>query len=56
MSSNGMMDGTVTVTGMYPGRIIFDRIEIRGGRAAGGTYGIIPDGFQRQEISWTYGN
>jgi hypothetical protein len=55
MSSNGSMDGTVTATGMYPGRVFYDRIEIRGGAAAGGTYGIQPDGFPRQEISWTWG-
>ena len=55
MSSNGTMDGTVVVTGMYPGRVFYDRIEIRGGAAAGGTYGIHPDGFPRAEISWLWG-
>ena len=55
MSSNGTMDGTVTCTGMYPGRVFYDRIEIRGGAAGGGTYGIEPDGFPRLEVSWTVG-
>jgi len=55
MSSNGSMDGTVTCTGMYPGKVSYDRIEIKGGDAGGGTYGIEPNGFSRKEISWTYG-
>ena len=55
MSSNGSMDGTMTCAGMYPGRVYYDRIEIKGGDAGGGTYGIEPDGFARSEISWTYG-
>jgi hypothetical protein len=55
MSSNGTMDGTVTCTGMYPGRVYYDRIEIKGGAAGGGTYGIEPTGFSRAEISWTVG-
>jgi len=55
MSSNGTMDGTVTCTGMYPGKVSYDRIEIRGGAAGGGTYGIEPEGFPRAEVSWTVG-
>jgi hypothetical protein len=55
MSSNGTMDGTVTCTGMYPGRVYYDRIEIKGGGAGGGTYGIEPTGFSRVEVSWTVG-
>ncbi|MDR0455580.1 MAG: hypothetical protein LBH20_02700, partial [Treponema sp.] len=55
MSSNGTMDGTVTCTGMYPGRVYYDRIEIKGGAAGGGTYGIEPEGISRAEISWTVG-
>jgi hypothetical protein len=55
MSSIGTMDGTMTNTGMYPGRVYYDRIEIRGGAAAGGTYGIEPNGFPRVEVDWTWG-
>jgi hypothetical protein len=56
MSSNGDMDGTMTCTGMYPGKVYYDKIQIKGGAAGGGTYGIHPDGgFQRAEISWTVG-
>jgi len=53
MSSNGSMDGTMTSTGMYPGKIYYDRIEIKGGAAGGGTYGVEPDGGGRREIIYT---
>ena len=53
MSSNGTMDGTVTCTGMYPGKIFYDRIEIKGGAAGGGAYSVEPEGFPRREISYT---
>jgi hypothetical protein len=55
MSSNGTMDGTMTCTGMYPGKVYYDRIEIKGGAAGGGTYGIEPEGSSRAEVSWTVG-
>jgi hypothetical protein len=55
MSSNGTMDGTMICTGMYPGKVYYDRIEIKGGAAAAGTYGIEPEGFSRAEVSWTVG-
>jgi len=53
MSSNGDMDGTVTCTGMYPGRIYYDRIQIKGGAAGGGTYGVEPNGYPRAEVPYT---
>jgi hypothetical protein len=53
MSSNGNMDGTVTCTGMYPGSVSYDRIEIKGGAAGGGTYGVQPAGFPRVEVPYT---
>jgi fibronectin type 3 domain-containing protein len=56
MSSNGDMDGTVTCTGMYPGSVSYDRIEIKGGAAGGGTYGIQPAGFPRAEVPYTVVN
>jgi fibronectin type 3 domain-containing protein len=55
MSANGSMDGTMVCTGMYPGKVYYDAIEIKGGSAAGGTYGIEPDGFSRGSVSWTVG-
>jgi hypothetical protein len=56
MSSNGDMDGTVTCTGMYPGKVIYNGIQIKGGAAGGGTYGIEPDGFSRVEVPYTVVN
>lgn len=53
MSSNGTMDGTMSCTGMYPGKIYYDRIDIKGGAAGGGTYGVEPDGGGRREIIYT---
>lgn len=55
MSANGSMSGTMVCTGMYPGKVYYDNIEIKGGAAGGGTYGIEPEGFARQEVSWTIG-
>ena len=53
MSSNGNMDGTVTCTGMYPGKVSYDGIQIKGGAAGGGTYGVQPDGFPRVEVLYS---
>ncbi|MBR3542985.1 MAG: fibronectin type III domain-containing protein [Treponema sp.] len=40
VDTNGTMDGTVTVQGMYPGSVVYDGIKIKGGAAGGGTYGV----------------
>jgi len=53
MSSNGTMDGTVNCTGMYPGRIFYDGVEIKGGAAGGGSYGVEPEGFTRKNVPYT---
>ena len=55
MSANGTMSGTVVCSGMYPGKVYYDKIEIKGGGAGGGTYGIEPQGFSRGEVSWVIG-
>ena len=56
MSANGTMDGTVVCSGMYPGKVVYDKIEIKGGGAGGGTYGIIREGFSGQvEVDWKVG-
>jgi len=55
MSQNGTMDGTVTITGMYPGKIYYDKVEIKNGTAGGGTYGVEIQGFPRVELNWTVG-
>ncbi|MDR0624527.1 MAG: hypothetical protein LBG10_08880 [Treponema sp.] len=55
MDQSGTMNGTITASGMYPGKVHYGNIQIKGGAAGGGTYGIEPDGFPRSEISWTVG-
>ncbi|MBR5866417.1 MAG: hypothetical protein IKZ04_00755, partial [Spirochaetaceae bacterium] len=56
MDASGTMDGTVECTGMYPGKVVYNNVQIKGGAAGGGTYGIIRDGFDGQvEIDWKVG-
>lgn len=63
ISSNGTMDGTVTVDGMYPGSVVYDAIQIKGGAAGGGTYGVtrnfVKDDGNFEKITvqadWTWG-
>ncbi|MDR3146558.1 MAG: hypothetical protein LBU21_09785 [Treponema sp.] len=55
ISGNGKMDGTMECTGMYPGKVYYDNVEIKGGAAGGGTYGIEPEGFPRGEVGWLVG-
>lgn len=56
MSANGSMDGVVICKGMYPGSVSYDNIQIKGGAAGGGTYGIKRDGFDGQiEVDWKIG-
>ena len=52
VSRSGKMAGTVTTSGMYPGRIYYDNIIIDNSRDAGGTYGVQQDGRARTELSW----
>ncbi|MBR5096429.1 MAG: hypothetical protein IK094_04905, partial [Treponema sp.] len=57
MDTNGTMDGTVTVQGMYPGRVSYDNIKIKGGAAGGGTYGVTRTGIDSAAVQadWTWG-
>ncbi|ULQ60321.1 hypothetical protein K7I13_03160 [Brucepastera parasyntrophica] len=55
MSANGSMDGTMVCTGMYPGKVYYDGVEIKGGSAGGGLYVIEPAGFLQGSVSWTVG-
>ena len=45
-------DGTVTCTGMYPGKVYHDKVAVKGGAAGGGTYGVEPQGFGRVEVPY----
>lgn len=56
MDASGTMDGIVTIQGMYPGSISYNNIKIKGGGAAGGSYGIKREGFDGQiEVDWKVG-
>lgn len=56
MDASGNMDGIVTIQGMYPGSISYNNIKIKGGGAAGGSYGIKREGFDGQiEVDWKVG-
>ena len=55
ISANGSMDGTVACTGMYPGTIVYDNIEIKGGNAAGGHYVVTPEGFPAGNVNYAIG-
>ena len=57
MDTNGTMDGTVTVKGMYPGSVVYDNIKIKGGAAGGGTYGVTRTGIDSSAVQadWTWG-
>ena len=52
ISANGMMFGTMIVSGMYPGTVCYDNIEIKKGNAGGGYYTIEPEGFDKAELPW----
>ena len=51
-----MMDGTVECRGMYPGSVVYDNVQIKGGAAGGGYYIIKRDGFGPENVNWTVGN
>lgn len=53
MSSNGTMDGTVNVSGMYNGSVGFGNIQVKGGAAGGGYYPVTVNGFPAENISYS---
>lgn len=62
MSANGTMDGTVECTGMYPGTVIYDHVEVKGGAAGGGYYPVTTKDlegnviFDSVQVNWTVGD
>ena len=42
---------------MYPGKVRYDKVQIKGGKAGGGTYGVIRDGIDSDyiEVDWKAG-
>ena len=60
MSANGSMNGTVTCThstennlvqGMYPGEAVYNNLQIKGGGAGGGSYGVTTRDLKLNEIN-----
>ena len=60
MSANGSMNGTVTCThstennlvqGMYPGEAVYNNLQIKGGAAGGGSYGVTTRDLKLNEIN-----
>lgn len=58
MSANGSMDGTVVCRGMYPGKVSYDNVKVKGGAAGGGTYRVTRDGIDSDyvEVNWKAGD
>ena len=56
MDASGTMDGTVECKGMYPGKVNYDGLKIKGGAAGGGYYVITREGFAGENVDWTVGN
>ncbi len=57
IDTNGSMDGTVDIQGMYPGSVVYNNIQIKGGAAGGGTYGVTRKGIDSVavQIDWKAG-
>lgn len=54
MLANGSFDGTITVKGTRPGTVYYDKVTMKSGAAAGGTYGVeLPDG-KRTEVDYSW--
>ena len=60
MSANGSMNGTVTCTHstendlvqvMYPGEAVYNNLQIKGGAAGGGSYGVTTRDLNGKEIN-----
>ena len=51
LAKNGVMKGTVNCRGMYPGRVIYNNIQIKGGAAGGGYYLITREGFAEENVN-----
>lgn len=54
MLANGSFDGTITVTGTNPGKVYYEKVIMKSGAAAGGTYGIELPGRKRAEVDYSW--
>lgn len=56
MDASGSMSGIVKCEGMYPGSVDYSKIQIKGGAAAAGSYGIYREGFEGTvDVDWKVG-
>lgn len=54
MAANGSFDGKITVTGTNPGIVYYEKVTMKSGAAAGGTYGIELSGRTRKEVDYSW--
>lgn len=50
--ANGKMSSVVECSGMYPGKVYYDNIKIKKGKANGGFYTISREGFPNKTVVW----
>lgn len=56
IDASGSMSGIVKCEGMYPGSVDYSKIQIKGGAAAAGSYGISREGFEGTvDVDWKVG-
>lgn len=53
MAQNGSFDGKITVTGINPGTIYYDKVQMKAGKPASGTYGVELPGKKRTEVDFS---
>ena len=54
LKGNGTFDGTITVTGISPATVYYDKAIMKSGAAGGGTYGFALPGKNRAEVDYTW--
>lgn len=54
MLANGTFDGKITVTGVKPGTIYYDKAIMKSGAVADGTYGVELPGKRRTEVDFSW--
>lgn len=54
INGNGSFDGTITVSGISPATVYYDRAIMKSGAAGGGTYGFTLPGKNRAEVDYTW--
>lgn len=52
MAQNGTLDGIITITGAYNGKLYYENAILKDGQPGGGTYGIEQNNQVREEVSY----